>query len=484
MLPCRVLVPALLMASALGCRPAPGTPPSAPDEHPVPSAVAPSPVVPTPRAPPVRDEAALRERLTCPHGSAPHRAAREELRALDTTIAALGDLDDPTPELRRLESLLASPCLGLARLHATPQPAHSGLALRQWRERGGLQWLGDALRFAEGQPLHLSLPPTIPATLALETHPGHPLAPWLCALHDATCAAATGGWRVRAQQAMAGNEEIRYEWKQGEDLRRCETEAAEQPPPERYPAWARCMFEAESDHTAFPLGGLRAPQEGWLVVEGDLGFGTSSDAIYTFDLETGAAHVARRSPEWQLQYEGPEPRVDVTRGVVPRDNVRELTWMLLVAEHVQASVIPQLQRLPLPDGMDPPVRDRPLGLDEDHGHGGSDRSELHWSFVSAGHATIAGTVAWPPHYNVAPQRHAAELLGIVNDGIVPGCSPRQLPATVPVGTELPEMPDFDDARDLAAAIEAATAANRALEAGLREPVARGRGDRTCAAGAR
>jgi hypothetical protein len=462
----RLLGPALVLASALGCRPTPGASPSAPAVRPVePTASTTSP------APGIRDEAALRERLTCGQGSDPHRAARNELRALDATIAALGDLDDPTPVLRRLESLLASPCLGLARLHATPQAAHSGLALRQWRERGGLHWLGDTLRFAEGQPLHLSLPPTIPATFALETHPEHPLAPWLCALHDATCAATTGGWRTRAQQAMASNHELRYEVHQNDDLRRCETEAAEQPPPERYPAWARCMFEAESDHTAFPLGGLRAPQDGWLVIEGDLDFDTSCDAVYAFELETGAAHVARRCPAWELDYEGPEPRVEVTRGVVPRDNVRELGWMLLVADHVQTSVVPKLQRLPLPDGMDPPAHDRPLELIGQHGRGGSDRSELRWSFVPSGHAPIEGTVSWPAHYNSAPQRHAAELLGIVHDGLVPGCPPRPLPASVPLGTRLPKMPDFEP-DELAAATKAVAEAERALEAGLRAGVTR------------
>jgi hypothetical protein len=462
---------ALLWVGALGCRPAAPVVTPRPAEAAAGAVNAPGAV----NAAPLDDEAkmrarqaeerakddALRAHFACPTDGPEILAARGELTALDAAIEALGDLDDPAPFSTRIDTLLESPCLALARQHAIPLLAESGLALRLWRERGGIAWLEDALEFAEGGSSQETFPPTMPITLSLETHPEHPLAPWLCGLHDEACAATTAGWRARGQQVMGRNEHGRHVLLQLDDLNRCEDEAleylqhldpSERDPAEPYKSWARCMFEAEGDNTEFPLGGLRAPEAGWLVVEGRRGHYSFCDELHAYELETGAAHVVRSCAGLEFSESGSvdeqaiadDRRLRIERGAVPRDNVRELAFMLLVADHVRHPSIPQATTPAWgPRRVERPTTSNPLGIAELAEWGGSNQTALSWRFVPPTGPAIEGHLSWPPGYNRAPKKHAAKLLVVVEEGIAPGCPPRALPATLPLSATLSGVSGID-----------------------------------------
>jgi len=461
----RQLVVVFLISMA-GCRPSADgstTTPSKP--HAVRSTATAPRTKPAPRSPKAariaRDDA-LRPIYGCPDDPTAIRSAREELAALDATIAALGDLDDPAPAVARIAALLESPCLGLARLHVVPLAPKSGLALRLWRERGGLEWLEDAIRFSEGGPALATFPPTMPVTLSRETHPGHPLAPWLCGLHDPACAATTAGWRTRAQQVMGRNDDQRYEIDRKRDNERCYTdtkESFEQVEPldrahgEPYGHWAQCMFEAEGDNTEFPLGGLRAPEAGWLFVEGRRGHYAYCDELHAYDLETGAAHVVRSCS--QIVFDGIQVdeaaatagrTLEVRRGVVPRDNVRELAFMLLVAEHVHNPAIPAVAHPKAPLSLALPPEPRSVDVTGMLWGALSDQTTLRWIVIPPGGAPVVGELPWPPAYNRAPTRHAANLFSVAEDGLVPGCAPRGFPAALAVPGTLTGVASIDASR--------------------------------------
>lgn len=463
----------LVATAALGCRTTPQSAPTPSVSPSLPSLSASAQPTTDPPAKPDSDAElrarqaawkarsdALRPRYGCPGNTAALQAARHDFVAIEAAIVALGDLDDPAPALDRITALLESPCLGLARLHAIPLAAQSGLALRLWHARGGLRWLEDSIAFSEGGDAVATFPPTMPITLSRETHPDHPLSPWLCSLHDTACAATTAGWRERAQQVTGRNEDTRYFLEQRRDGWRCEDEALERwesmkhyeehDPAEPYRTWARCMFEAEGDNTEFPLGGLRAPTRGWLVIEGRRGHYGFCDELHAYELETGAAHVVRSCSG--LVLDGPSVdeaavaagrQLAVLRGAVPRDNVRELAFMLLVGGHVRHPAIPKLTRPDPPDGIELPAAPRMIGVAEPAEWGGSDETELRWSVVAPGATAVEGVISWPPGYNEAPLRHAANTFSVVEAGIVPGCAPRRLPAALPLAATLAGVSPID-----------------------------------------
>jgi hypothetical protein len=449
-------IAALLLTSVAGCRP-PATAPALPDGvRSTASETKPTAPLDPAAARAARDDA-LRPVYGCPTDPVALRSAREELAALEATLAGLRDLDDPAPAAARINALLESSCLGLARLHTIPFAPESGLALRLWHERGGLQWLEDAIRFSEGGPARATFPPTVPVTLSRDTHPGHPLAPWLCGLHDPACAATTAGWRTRALRAMGPTDEMRYVVEPRRDALRCRTEMedhfahvepSEKAHGEPYALWAQCMFAAEGEGVEFPLGGLRAPEAGWLFVEGRRGHYAFCDELHAYELETGAAHVARSCS--QLVLDGPRVDADavadgraleVRRGTVPRDNVRELAFMLLVHEHVHFPAILGVARPP--SKVPRPPEPRTIDVSKMIELGTSADTTLRWIVVAPGGAAVGGELLWPPSFYSPPERHAASLLSVAEDGLVPGCAPRGIPASLPLPGTLTGVSSID-----------------------------------------
>jgi hypothetical protein len=186
------------------------------------------------------------------------------------------------------------------------------------------------------------------------------------------------------------------------------------------------------------------------VLEGRRGHYSFCDELHAYELETGAAHVVRSCSG--LVLDGPSVdaaavaagrQLTVLRGAVPRDNVRELAYMLLVGEHVRHPAIPKLTRPDPPEGIELPAAPRMIGVAEPVEFGGSNETELRWSVLAPGATAVEGVISWPPAYNGAPLRHAANTFSVVEAGIVPGCAPRRLPAALPLGATLSGVSPID-----------------------------------------
>ena len=450
-----VLMGGLLALSIVGCRPAAG--PRVVSEPSLHTEAA------TPSSPPAEEREALREERealreereaqlrrhwACDPEGADFRVAREELRALETDIESLADLDDPGPLLARIDALLENSCMGISRMSSVPRAAQSGLALRTWWTRGGMSWLAASLNVARGdQPPALVLPPTMPSTLSLETHPDHPLAPLLCSLHDQACADSTGGWRARALQVTTA----RYWTLEDEYYEYCEQSASDRNADDPFAYWAGCVFRAEGTHMDFPLGGLRAPSRGWLVLEGRRGHYSFCDELHAYDLATGSAHVVRRCSGLELNNDASvnedavasRSRLEVKRGTVPPDNVRELAWMLLVADHTVSPAISETTDLTLPETIAAPRGPRTLDIAARREIRGSNQTTLHWSLSSPVLGSLEGSLHWPPAYNPSPLEHAAMLWSVAEEGIASTCPPRSIPKTLPLAPTLGGVSTLD-----------------------------------------
>src|SRR5205814_2368628 len=82
----------------------------------------------------------------CEAGPAALARATQELAELDRAITALDDAGDAAPLTARLNALLDSPCLRLARLTRRELSPDSARSLRRFWQDGGRAWLRSALR--------------------------------------------------------------------------------------------------------------------------------------------------------------------------------------------------------------------------------------------------------------------------------------------------------------------------------------------------
>ena len=129
---------------------------------------------------------------------------------------------------------------------------------------------------------------------------------------------------------------------------------------ERYRRWRGCVEAARPKQFALPLGDVKAPETGWLVIAGRRGHYEFCDTVRAYDLVTGAAFIDDSCCEitfelgWpidrDMHHRGMARRVKA--GVVPVENLRETLWMLLLrseAEEVQRSP----STIPVPAGVTP-----------------------------------------------------------------------------------------------------------------------------------
>lgn len=309
-----------------------------------------------------------------------------------------------------LDAALATPCLALA-AREVPRPRFEHpAAARAWWAAGGEDWLRAELSPEAGRWLHL--PPTPRAVLDDDA-----LAPLLCPLEDAACAAPTAGWRLRAERALQAHPHA------GE---RGEVEACDEAHPDDYVSWFGCADLATShDRYLLPVGALQVPDAGWLVVRGARRVdGERCEQLNAYDLATGAAVSAQRCEVTELivgpdgarsQPQGPTLR----QGHVPVDNLRELTWMLLLAPEIDRVGRPDSVPLLTPEGA-PRVRpdEEPLAWLSGRGFGGGYLEQEWWL---TGAAVKAQGTLWWPSYPTPVETHVSELNAVVEAALAEGC---------------------------------------------------------------
>jgi hypothetical protein len=214
----------------------------------------------------------------------------------------------------------------------------------------------------------------------------------------------------------------------------------------RYQTWRDCLEIHRPKTSALPLGRLKAPTAGWLIVTGRRGHYSFCDATGAYDLATGAAFVHESCSGLRLIEGGDVDRAltdaarrDTSRwGRLSVDNLREALWMMLLQEHaVRIQIAPEFY--PLPNALTPETVARGDTFDSsiyDAVSASTAQTTLAWRWVPPTGPEITGEITWPSSFDAA-EDHATALLTVAELGLVPGCVPRRAPSVSVLG--LPEM---------------------------------------------
>ena len=388
----------------------------------------------------------------CAERSAPFTAASDRLRQLDIFIGALSDTEPVAGPLERLYALLRTECF-LPAAESTRVPAPDTTAsLKDWWQEGGRDWLWSYLQLPGYGPKgnltpHIIVPPDPRPAVYLTAGSGYPFETVLCPAGDTRCGAPTQGWAARAEAAFEAH--ARRRERNGRDdaddapaavSTRCAGEVRALPERRRYQAWRTCVEGSRPRRSALPIGGFRAPAEGWLIVTGRRGHYNFCDGAAAYDLATGAAVRFESCSGLALRPGGSVDRAATDRaraervrmGSLPIDNLREAVWLLLLrdtAEEIQVAS----EAYPLPTGMTPQivVGEMPHGLSGFVHGGNTAQTRLSWALAVPGRPLVVGTLTWPDAWNGA-EAHASTLLAIAEAGQVEGCLPRRPPPAVEV----------------------------------------------------
>jgi hypothetical protein len=382
----------------------------------------------------------------CRPGTPAHDAASKALDALDRDIRKLAPAADPAPLSKRLAALGAQACFRI--VGDLGPDAKSGLALRTWWEDGGHAVAAGALALAGDAPI-VWVAPDVRRALTRETAPGHRLAPLLCPAYDETCGRDTDGWRLRAEAALAratrardgesrGSRHGLAAWKRerpptSDD---CDAYARQAPPRQRLTHFRDCLAATADRAPALPIGRVKKPTEGWLVVSGRRGHYAFCDELRAFDLATGSAYRVASCSGLALRSDGgvdhratdDRRKVDHERGSVSLDEIREAAWMLLQLGELDNDVLTGGFGQALPEGVtaisaeEEPV----LGTLSRTASVTSGQTSLHWRVTTTGRDLGSGTVTWPRDLNDDAEAYATELLEVAEKSFAPGC-PRAAP---------------------------------------------------------
>jgi HEAT repeat protein len=397
-----------------------------------------------------RQAEALAQERCRTEGTAEATRSREAVEALDQEIQTLKSDQDLLQAVADLHSLLSSRCFRLAAEQGAPPEFEHPMSLQTWWETGGEAWLAsyiDRPRLGPVEDLreHVVFPPDPRKALTLETEPGQVLAPLLCSLADESCGGETEGWAERAREAFSAavvrdrlRDEDAFPVNSQSIAARCEARVRENETAE-YSKWMECLAEHRLPDWALPLGNFRAPDRGWLLIRGRRGHYEFCDELAVYDVETGAAYVARSCSGLHLRPDGTVnfEATNATRktaaeaGRLDVANLREAVWMILLAPRAER-VFLSADYFPLPKGMVPTPPDSDTGgIGFGSVWGNSGQTSLSWSwFLADGQVLASGTLTWPSSYS-APETHAADLLRIAELGLRPECPPAKLPVFAP-----------------------------------------------------
>jgi len=386
----------------------------------------------------------------CQPGTPAHAAAAKALDALDQEIRKLAPGADPAPLEKRLAVLDEQECFRI--VGSLGVEAKSGLALRTWWEDGGHSMAASALELAGKEP-YVWVAPNVRRALTLETAPKHRLAPLLCPAYDDACGRDTDGWRLRAEAALEratrarnlrgdGYREMLGEWKRERQPTSddCPAYARQAPRSQQLWRFRQCLEVTAERSLAFPIGRIKKPTEGWLVVSGRRGHYNFCDELRAFDLATGAAYRVASCSGLALRMNGSVDhratdtarKIDREHGTVSRDEIREAAWMLLQLGELDA--LPVLayglgQALPKGIALESDGRSS-SGIGFGSGRGSSAQTSLRWQVTTATRELGGGTITWPRDLNDDAEAYATELLDVAEHSFTPGCPPAVPPAAL------------------------------------------------------
>ena len=405
--------------------------------------------------------------VPCAPDTADWKAAQEELSAFDARMQALPDDGEVEDARSGLQLLLSHRCFGIAREEEHREPlswdeetATNALALKTWWRDGGKAYFASQLELGRPGAQSIVIAPDLREVLARETSPKHRLAPLLCPVKAGTCGAETETWRVRAEQTALLPRNRRYKDSDAPADRPpdCVAVARKRPSRERYKAWRECLGDnagARPLQSALPLGRIRAPMDGWLVVRGRRGHYTFCDQVDVFHLATGTTYRSNSCSKLHLAPQGnvdtsetdAARKAEVTAGRVAPERLRELTWMMLMEPEVRDGVQVTALRVPVPKGIpvEWPAKNnvREGGSSSGAGMWNSGQTLLGWTwFPPANEEPWSGEFTFPMTYELG-EDHINVLLKEAEDSFEEGCPAVPPPVALLDHTREPGVSDVD-----------------------------------------
>ncbi|NTX59902.1 hypothetical protein HUA74_04440 [Myxococcus sp. CA051A] len=387
----------------------------------------------------------------CPEASPEWTAARERLLALDARLETLPDGGDRKAGAKALRELLTSRCFAMSREEREPVPEDvSPLALKAWWKQGGRTWVESYLELGKPGARTVVLPPEARETLTRDSvKPDHRLASLLCAASDTACAKEMEGPYTRVDaaflRALDRPDESSVAEAEAESRKGCEEDARTRPQRWRYTAWRGCEGGWTSFDKVLPVVRMRMPKDGWLVLRGRRGHHGFCDEVRAYHLGTGAAWVSQSCSDLALYDDAKRiGQVDVKTtnanrlarvrvGTLSVDSLRELTWVLLLAD--EAITVDRARPLTrtVPAGYPIEWRERPSGITTRGGGGGGSfwgntgQTTLRWTWFPPEKAEpLSGELTWPESADPADD-HADRLLVDAEKSFKEGCPSRPAP---------------------------------------------------------
>ncbi|NRD44850.1 hypothetical protein [Corallococcus exiguus] len=388
--------------------------------------------------------------VPCTPDSADGKSAREQLSAFDARMDALADDGEVVAAQAGILSLLGHRCFRIAReeegLEALTQNEEGpvpALALKTWWRDGGKAYFTSHLELGGPGAQTIVIPPDVRDVLSREASPKHRLASLLCPMKVGDCGAETEAWRARAEKSF--RPENRRPGTFDEDAQTppdCMKEARKQPSLHRYKTWRACLaLSPGARHVlpVLPLGRIRAPTDGWLVIRGRRGHYAFCDQLDAYHLATGTTYRSSSCSNLALKSDG---KVDVAGtdaarqsgvrvGRVSPERIRELVWMLLLEPEVKDRVQVEAVRVPVPKGLrvEWPATDEGSegGIAGGVFGGSTAQTTLSWKWFPPGGAEpMSGDFRFP--YSWAPgEDHANVLMTEAEATLQEGCPALPVP---------------------------------------------------------
>jgi hypothetical protein len=387
----------------------------------------------------------------CIEGSPEFVDVEKKLAALDGQIRTLKPDSDHRPANEALMALMRHQCLALANVDENALHAEAAPALTEFWEAGGRQWAESVLKLDKRR--ELVLPPLMRKVVAKESRPDLSALSVLCSLAEAECGKETLGWSARAQAFFTSqarqvphfdapdtpSASITPLWETKlateeycKDLATAQTEARQ------YEEWAQCIASIPQRGPVMPLGRIKAPKSGWLVVRHSGGWVSSPcEDVRIYSLATGAAYISRSCAWNGIDKVLPERKLVLEPGSVAMDNVREAAWMML-----------QMRDVTVASRNYPVAWKVPVGVKLEKIRSGrfgtrqltlicSDQSVMYWALLSATGEVVVSSTVRVPACDAPGVDYARQLLRIVESGFVEGCPTEAPPKEMSTGNPGP-----------------------------------------------
>jgi hypothetical protein len=354
-------------------------------------------------------------------------AAKQAVDNLAAQVGRLAGQKDLELIQVQMAKLLGSKCFAMSAENARWFDTKSVAAFRRWWKDGGELWIRSYLHLGKGAGAEVILPPDVGASLDTDTSEGGPLSKGvrslLCPSKELSCGAETRSYRRRFEIFNRK----RNETDDREDSEPCVSVAKST----RYPQWRTCLEEHRPLVPSLPVGEMRAPNTGWLILRDSVN-ARGCDRARAYDVATGSAYIVERCGlrGGGMSVAGRNSHSQtLSTGTVSREALREALWMLLLMSQVSLRQV-DVYSVSLPKGIAPawPDSEHASTVERSWVAAVSDAVAVSWTWIEGGKSVADGALC---KTGCAPgQEYASALISVFESGLNSEVHPQPLPEEI------------------------------------------------------